>query len=209
MSAPVNLVIRDATADDHPAAAAVLTGAFGGGDVACWAEPDPDHRALLLRLFFTGLVQHTTAYGTIRLAQAEHTIVAVACWYPYPLPPEAVDVHAIGEQGPQTPAAEAAQRLGRLETALAARHPRHRRHDYLAYLAVTPDRHNQGIGTALIQDHHTTLERTATPAYLEANDPRNHKLYLRLGYTDYGPPITAAGSPPVWPMWHQPTTDRP
>jgi GNAT superfamily N-acetyltransferase len=96
-----------------------------------------------------------------------------------------------------------------LEHALAGRHPRGRRHDYLAYLAVMSARQNRGIGTALIRDHHTHLDHTATPAYLEANDPRNHRLYQRLGYTDYGPAIITAGSPPVWPMWYQPVTDRP
>jgi GNAT superfamily N-acetyltransferase len=209
MSTLVNLVIRNAVTGDYPAASQVLLDALTDGEVARWAEPNPVLRVRLLRPFFAGLLQHTAAHGTIRLAQSEQAVVGVACWYAYPLPPAVLDVHAVGAPDPQTPSAEAAGRLGVLQDVLAARHPRHRRHDYLAYLAVSSTRQNRGIGTALLRDHHTHLDHTGTPAYLQAHDLRCHRLYQRVGYTDYGPPIIAAGSPPIWPMWHQPSTERP
>jgi hypothetical protein len=209
MSAPVNVVIRDAAPGDSPLASQVLLDAFADGEVACWAEPDPVLRVRLLRPWFTGLLQHTAAHGAIRLAQSEEGVVGVACWYSSPLPPTAADVHTIGADDPKPLAPEAVRRLGVLQDALAGRHPRHRRHDYFAFLAVIGTRQGRGIGTALIRDHHTHLDHTATPAYLQATGPRDYQLCRRLGYTDYGPPVIAAGSPPVRPMWYQPTTDRP
>ena len=98
------------------------------------------------------------------------------------------------------PASDGALRLAHLEKALKDRHPP-TRHAYLAYLAVTPDQQNRGIGTELLRDHLTGLHRTGTPAYLEANDPRNRQLYLRHGFTDLGPAVTVDGCPPVQPMW--------
>ena len=56
------------------------------------------------------------------------------------------------------------------------------------FLAVRPDRQNVGIGSALLDRHHSRLDRAGIPAYLEANDPRNRDLYLRHGYTAVGDP---------------------
>lgn len=207
MSTLVNLVIRDAAPGDHTVTSEVLLDAFADGDVARWVEPNPVLRVQLLRRFLNKLLQNTAEHGIIRLAQSEEGVVGVACWYPYPLPRSTVDVPA-GDD-PQTPSPDSACRIGVLQKALAERHPRHHRHDHLAYLGVLSTRQNRGIGTALIRDHHSHPDNTATPAYVEATDPRNHRLYQRLGYTDYGPAIVAAGSPPVWPMWYQPGTDRP
>jgi GNAT superfamily N-acetyltransferase len=75
-------------------------------------------------------------------------------------------------------------------------------HHHLAILAVRPDAQGQGIGTALLRAHHTTLDGTDVPAYLEASSERTRAWYLRHGYTDHGQPFhLPEGGPPLWPLW--------
>jgi GNAT superfamily N-acetyltransferase len=201
-----NLVLRDARHSDHTAAVDILVGAFREGAVTRWAEPDPLSRAAQLLPYFAALLQHAAQHGIVRLAEADSLPVGVAVWYPYPPAGAAVDVHDLMPNDSDAPGCDGARRLARLEQALAERHrtgvaPQHH---YLAYLGVTPSGQNRGVGTALLRDHHTHLDRTDTPAYLEANDPRNRALYQRLGYTDHGAPVTVGGCPPVHPMWRTP-----
>jgi GNAT superfamily N-acetyltransferase len=195
--------IRDARPDDHLAATTVLIDAFADGTVAAWAQPDAVTRSHQLRSYFTLLLTHAGTDGIIRLAYTPDTITGVAIWYPRPAAAGASDVHDLAPATDADGGGAASDRLTALEQALEARHPA-APHQYLAYLAVAPHRQNRGIGTALLTDHHRLLDRTRTPAYLEANDPRNRALYTRHGYTDLGPPVTIDGGPPVWPMWRHP-----
>jgi hypothetical protein len=75
----------------------------------------------------------------------------------------------------------------------------HRQH------AVRASRRGLGIGSHLLEAHHILLDADGTPAYLEADDPRNRELWLRHGYTDVGAPVLVPGSGcPIWPMWRHP-----
>jgi GNAT superfamily N-acetyltransferase len=199
MTPLVNAVIRDARPDDHPAAAHALVEAFHDGAVVRWAEPDPAARTPQLLPYFAGLLAHAAVHGTIRLAETDRTLAGVALWFPHPLSDAVTDVHDIGDHDDH-PITEAAQRLALLEKTLQERHPA-TAHQYLAYLGVTPDRQNHGLGSQLLHDRLSALAQASTPAYLEANDPRNRRLYLRHGFTDLGPAVTVDGCPPVFPMW--------
>jgi GNAT superfamily N-acetyltransferase len=195
--------IRDARLDDHPAATTVLIDAFRDGAVAAWAQPDAVIRSAQLRGYFTLLLAHAATDGLVCVSRTAGVVTGVAVWYPRPAPVGAVDVHDLATDNLDAKAGAAGDRLTALEHALKARHPA-APHQYLAYLAVTPHQQNRGIGTALLTDHHRLLDRAGTPAYLEANHPRNRALYTRHGYTDLGAPVTIDGGPPVWPMWRHP-----
>ena len=203
-----NLVIRDAHPHDHPAAGDVLADAFHDGAVTAWAEPDPTSRAQQLRPYFTALLGHAATHGIIRLAQSDNAVVGAAVWFPHPGSSPVGDVHDLPHPGDDAPVSDGARRLGRLDQLLKARHPA-TPHHHLAYLGVAITEQNRGIGTALIGEHHADLRATRTPAYLEANDPRNRELYRRLGYTDLGQPVTAHDGPPIFPMWWTPDPDSP
>ena len=200
--------IRDARPDDHPAATTVLSDAFGDGAVAAWAQPDAITRSAQLRGYFTLVLAHAATAGLIRVAYTAGVVTGVAVWSSRPAAAGAADVHDLATDNLDAKAGAAGDRLTALEHALKARHPA-APHQYLAYLAVTPHQQNRGIGTALLTDHHRLLDRVGTPAYLEANDPRNRALYTRHGYTDLGPPVTIDGGPPVWPMWRHPCPAAP
>ena len=198
MPPSLNLVIRDAGHGDHAAIVHVLAAAFADGAVARWIESDPTTRYLQSIGYFDDAVAEALASGVIRLAVEGDETVAAALWIPHP-PVKAEP------SGPEQET-EAMRRLRLLGELLAERHPDDRPHHCLTFLGVRPDRQNRGIGSYLLDGHHALLDATVTPAYLEANDPRNHELYLRHGYTDVGAPVTAPGSSaPVWPMWRQPT----
>jgi GNAT superfamily N-acetyltransferase len=82
-----------------------------------------------------------------------------------------------------------AHRFAAFDAELDAHHLAGTEHHHLAILAVRPDRQGQGIGTALLDAHHTDLDQKGITAYLEASDERTRRIYLRHGYTDYGTAI--------------------
>ena len=66
-------------------------------------------------------------------------------------------------------------------------------------------RQGQRIGSQLLLYHHAFVHAAGLPAYLHADDPRNHDLYQRHGYTTIGPPILIADTRlPLWAMWREP-----
>jgi GNAT superfamily N-acetyltransferase len=197
------VTLGDAEPRELAIAADVLTAAFTDGAVIAWAEPDPAARPLLLRPYFTMLLEHATQHGQVRVACHQDEICAVAVWYQNP-PAAGADHHdlALPEDMPFTPAVE---RLMLLEKTLERQRPASL-HRHLSYLGVRDDLRNNGIGSQLVTDQLTNLGQLGLPAYLEANDPRNRELYRRLGFRDRHQPISVAGSPPVQPMWHPAAT---
>lgn len=210
MTPAVNLIIRDAHPADHPQVVEVLAAAFTDGPIARWLDPNPASRPEHSHAYFTAVVAQTGAYGSIRVAQEYEGIVAAALWLPHPLAvAEPAQTTAPQHHEAGVPDGDVARRMHTLELLLESRHPPEAHH-HLAFLGVRPDRQNLGIGSYLLTQHHGHLDAIGIPAYLEANDPRNHALYLRHGYTDVGSPlvVTLTGNP-VWPMWRNPRLGRP
>ena len=94
-----------------------------------------------------------------------------------------------------------------MDAAFEAHHPTEPHH-YLAFLAVRPDKQNLGIGSALLARHHARIDAAGIPAYLEANDLRNRRLYMRHGYTFDTTIWLPDNGPPVWPMWRPSRIDN-
>ncbi|WP_244940457.1 GNAT family N-acetyltransferase [Asanoa ferruginea] len=82
----------------------------------------------------------------------------------------------------------------------AERHPTEPHH-HLAFLGVQPSRQGTGLGTALLDAYHRVLDASGTPAFLEATNERNSRLYVRHGYRAAEPVYLPHGGPPMWPMW--------
>jgi ribosomal protein S18 acetylase RimI-like enzyme len=77
-------------------------------------------------------------------------------------------------------------------------------HWYLPYIGVDPTRQGQGHGSALLERGLSRCARDGLPAYLEASSPRNRALYERHGFQAFAE-IQVADSPPLWPMWRNPS----
>jgi GNAT superfamily N-acetyltransferase len=118
----------------------------------------------------------------------------VAVWFPYtsPLPaPHDYDRRLAAATGAWE------ERFRTLDELSEQNHPA-APHHHLAFLAVHPDRQNEGLGTALLRHQHARL--AGLPAYLEASDPRNRDLYARHGYQAREPFALPDGAL-FWPMW--------
>ena len=207
MHCPADLVVRSASSGDHITAVDVLVDALRHHTVLKYVEPDPERAAQLLHSHIGALLEHAAVHGTIRIATTEGAPVGVAVWFPYPLDPGATNVHDLAMASTDGMLFDDnTLRFGHLAQALKNRHPAATPHHYLACLGVCASWQNRGIGTALLTDHRSGLDRLHTPAYLEAYDRHSQNLYRRLGYHDHGGPVTVDGSPPVQPMWYQPAS---
>ena len=181
--------------DDLDALSAVIADAFHGLPPSAWLIPDDAERRRIFPVYFRIHLEYALAVGTVHTTPGR---AAAALWIPAgaepSAPPDDYPQRLAAVTTPWTP------RFAEFDAALEERHPAGFAHDYLAMLAVRPDRQGTGIGTAFLNHHHSVLDQTGTPAYLEASSSRNRQLYLRHGYTGHSPPIQLPGGPEMYPM---------
>jgi len=73
-------------------------------------------------------------------------------------------------------------------------------HWYLPLIGVAPQSQGRGLGSELLRIALRRCDGDCLPAYLEATDPRNVRLYERHGFRIVGR-IQAGDSPEIFPMW--------
>jgi ribosomal protein S18 acetylase RimI-like enzyme len=83
--------------------------------------------------------------------------------------------------------------------AMEKSHP-HERHFYLAFVAVAPRLQGMGLGGALLETNLKHIDTLGVPAYLENSNPKNARLYERLGFVARGN-IAPKDAPPMIAMW--------
>lgn len=182
----------------------VIADAFHGLPPSRWLVPDPDQRRAVFPGYFRLIVDRTLAEGIIETTPDRD---AAALWIPVSDQPAGPPVGYADHRAAVT--GTRAAEFAAFDAALEAHHPAGVPHHYLAILAVRPDRQGTGIGTALLKAHYHHLDQAGTPAYLEASDARTRLLYLRHGYSDFGPPIVLPVGPSMFPMWRQiPSSSR-
>ncbi|MGA5304589.1 GNAT family N-acetyltransferase [Nucisporomicrobium flavum] len=205
MTQPHTATIRTAGPGDAAALADLLAEAFLHGDLGPWLIPHLDSRARTYPAYFALLVEQALDHGQVQLIN-DYTagIAAAAIWFPIACgpPPAAIgyDLRLAKVTG------RFAHRFTALDDALHRHHPYDRWHHYLSHLAVHPDRQQRGLGSALLAHHHTELDATGTPAYLEATGSRNARLYARHGYRPRASYRITPDGPALHPMWRPPTT---
>lgn len=195
--------IRTTTARraDLEAIGSTLAQAFQDDPVFGWVVPEPEGRRAKLPAVFRVFAGEFLLHGWSRLASDG---VGVSLAAPAGVDPIAADVaESFGEQ-----LAEAlgggrdAERAGELAALLEERHPVEPC-AYLQFLGVLPDRHGQGVGSALLAELLGWCDEGGVPAYLEATSPDNRRLYERHGFGVTGE-VSLPGGPPLWPMWREP-----
>ncbi|MFB4268952.1 GNAT family N-acetyltransferase [Nonomuraea sp. GTA35] len=183
--------VRLATADDAQQVAELIATAFAGLRPMAYLVPDRRERHRIIAANFRIFVEHAVEHGEVHLIDDGP---AVAVWFPYtsPLPaPHDYDRRLAAATGAWE------ERFRTLDELFEQNHPA-APHHHLAFLAVHPDRQNEGLGTALLRHQHARL--AGLPAYLEASDPRNRDLYARHGYQAREPFALPDGAL-FWPMW--------
>jgi ribosomal protein S18 acetylase RimI-like enzyme len=195
---------RKARPADRPAIAATMAGAFFDDPVFRWLTPDDGDRRRILPAFFELATQVFAQHDqTWCVGTDERGLVGAAIWAPAGVAPmseadgEAFAIRCGELAGPY------ADRWAEIVTLLDDHHPHHAEHDYLWFLAVRPDRHGRGHGSALLRAVLDRADGNGTPAYLDATSSDNRRLYERHGFRVIGE-LAVAGGPPMWQMWREP-----
>jgi ribosomal protein S18 acetylase RimI-like enzyme len=189
--------VLDASADDAMTVAETLTSAFLDADpLAGWLISDRAQRGRIFYRYFERLAEHALAHGIVRVSPGYE---AVALSFARAQPAATDHDNSTVDEicGPHAP------RFRLLQQARCDAHPR-TRHEYLSYVAVRPEHHHRGFGTALLYDRLRTCQFFYLPIYAEAPSPRHRAWYQRLGFTPHGPAILLPNGPQLHPLWWQP-----
>jgi ribosomal protein S18 acetylase RimI-like enzyme len=182
---------------DRTRLTATLVAAFASDPIIRWTFPDAatylDAFPALLGTLGGAAFETDTADEV-----ADHT--GAALWI---APGTPQDAEAIGALLDGAVAAERLPELGAFLEQVGEHHPEEH-HWYLPFVGVDPTAQGRGLGSALLRHGLARADRDRLPAYLEASSPGNRALYERHGFVVTGE-IRTATSPPLWPMWRQPT----
>ena len=199
--------ISPASPADLPAVASVLAQAFAGDPVlaAVTGRPSPTAEALM-RLFAPLLRSGAFPLGGVDVARrADGEVVGAAVWEP----PGAAK-HLM-RQVLELPSFVGALGLRGIRHALRtqgllAQHRPAEKHWYLAQIGAIASARGTGVGSALIESRLARIDAAGAPAYLEASNERNRRLYARKGFQAIAPITGIDGARPT-AMWRPGTSD--
>jgi ribosomal protein S18 acetylase RimI-like enzyme len=163
-------------------AVATAAGAFLPDPMITWVFPDAAGRPAGTRALMRVLVGYGLRYGTVT---ASHDARAVCVWIP---PGPGITIPGLIRSGMLGLPFRAG--LGPFSRFMAANEVMDKIHKarvpgphwYLFGVAVDPELHGQGIGSAIIREGLAVADRESKPCYLETSEPRNLALYKRLGF---------------------------
>ncbi|AXH93854.1 GNAT family N-acetyltransferase [Micromonospora aurantiaca (nom. illeg.)] len=191
--------IRRASTADAAVVTAILAEAFMRDPVSGWVFPADDHRARVHPAFFGPFVALALRTGEVHVAGDG---LGATLWLPTGDGHDADEGDEFDEMEAAI-GAEAMKRFGVLDEMMSARHPAEP-HWYLPFIAVHPDHHGKGVGSALLRNKLAELDQAGTAAYLEASSPRNAALYERLGFRRRPLTLDLPEGPSLYPMWRDP-----
>jgi len=181
----------------------VLTDACAGTAFGRSLGSEPSAARGPVQVFIGGLVAEALADGIVRVAVADDQILGAALW--------SMD-HGTGRHPAQAAAVRAASvprscrhQLRRLAD---ERCPPGVAHHRLLYLAVRSGRQGEGVGSALLANHHALLHRMHIPTLVIADD-LSEPLFERHHYSRIGPPGLLPGGLPMSVMWRDPERAEP
>jgi GNAT superfamily N-acetyltransferase len=188
---------RDVTPTaDEDRAIATLTIAFSSDPIARWFLPDAGRYLTYWPKTVRALGGNAFAAGT---ADSISESGGVALWLPPDVGSDDEALAAIAIEAVPEPDQE--EVFGLLEQ-MGDYHPTER-HWYLPLMGVDAAKQSCGLGSALLRHAAERCDRDRLPAYLEATNPRNRRLYSGHGFEELGV-IRAGNSPPMWPMLRKP-----
>ncbi|MEV4641850.1 GNAT family N-acetyltransferase [Actinoplanes sp. NPDC049548] len=184
--------IRSATAAEIPAVGRLIAYSFDHLPQNHSLVPDEGERLTVMSDFFAFLSED----GKADVIEGPHgDLVAAAVWFDRTR--ELPEIPAYEERM----AALAGRWLPHFQALdeLFEKHHPQEPHWHLAFLAVHPQHQRAGLGSALMQHTH---DRIDVPAYLEATNEDNIRLYERHGYTRMSPfDIRLPDDTPFFRMW--------
>jgi ribosomal protein S18 acetylase RimI-like enzyme len=193
----VNPVIRPAGEAELPAVGALIALSFDHLEQNHSLVPDPAARLSVMGDFFTLLTEHAPLCGKVDVIDdPAGGLAAAAVWFD-----RTHEMLEIAHYDDRLAAlsGEWLANFQALDEVFDKHHPVDP-HWHLAFLAVHPDHQHRGLGGALMDSTHQDLR--GVPAYLEATNDDNIRLYRRYGYTDMIPfDIRLPDGTPFYRMW--------
>jgi ribosomal protein S18 acetylase RimI-like enzyme len=194
---------RRTTGQDLPMLVETLVAAFVDDPVTAWCVPDDNRRPEILRAFFEIAVDVNQPYG--ELYTTDPVPVAGAVWVPAGCQPTGEHAEQIAAWYLEA-AGEFADRFVVAMELMDGCHPQ-QPHHYLWFLGTRPGWQSRGLGSALLCEVLDRCDREGRPAYLEATNEGNQRLYLRHGF-EVTAEITLPDGPTMWPMWREPANKK-
>jgi ribosomal protein S18 acetylase RimI-like enzyme len=193
----VTPIIRPASEAELPAVGELIALSFDHLEQNASLVPDPAARLRVMGDFFTMLTVHAPLCGKVDVIDdPEGGLAAAAVWFDRTREmPEIADY----DERLAELAGEFLPNFLALDEVFDKNHPLDP-HWHLAFLAVHPGQQSHGLGGALMDSTHQDLGRT--PAYLEATNEDNIRLYRRHGYAEMTPfDIRLPDNTPFYRMW--------
>jgi ribosomal protein S18 acetylase RimI-like enzyme len=179
----------------------LIAESFDHLDANRYLVPSESDRIGVMAGFFTLLTGHAAEHGRVDVVDGPGGPAATAVWFDLTrdVPdPADYDERMTALSGPYR------ANFAALDDLFGKHHP-HDPHWHLAFLAVRPDHQGAGLGSTLMGRTHDELDAAGTPAYLEATNADNIRLYRRHGYTEMDPfDITLPAGTPFYRMWRRP-----
>lgn len=187
---------RDGRSLEASRLARLIATSFVDLDATRYLVPEPDQRVAVMTRDFVIFVDHALTTGTVHVVDDPAGAPAgVAIWA------------ASDDTGPDgydklVRDAVGAQRVDRFTLFDELLHgptpptP----HAYLAFLAVAPNRQNNGVGSALLS-HGLAVLPPGMPTFLVASNQRAAGLYRRHGYRQLGAEVVLPNGGRMPPMW--------
>jgi ribosomal protein S18 acetylase RimI-like enzyme len=192
--------IRPAREDELAAVGHLISLSFFHLGADIYLVPPLDDRLPVMADFFTLLTEHAYKYGRVDVIDnpAGDGLVATAVWFDNTT--EAPEPEQY-EERLRALAGEYLDRFQALDELFEKHHPAGP-HWHLAFLAVHPDHQEHGLGGTLMKRTHDELDAAGVPAYLEATNENNVRLYHRTGYVDMDPfEMLLPDGTPFFRMW--------
>lgn len=194
-----DFTIRPARADELTAIGALISHSFDQLDADAYLVPVAEDRERIMADFFTLETEYAFSHGKVEVIDHEDGgYAAAAVWYDRvtPLPEFPNYMERLTDL-----AGDHLERFGALGELFEKNHPTEQ-HWHLQFLAVRPEMQGHGLGGKLMKNVHDILDAEGLPAYLEATNENNVRLYRRYGYTDMDPfAILLPDGTPFFRMW--------
>jgi hypothetical protein len=183
--------------------ASLLTAAFDASPLFQLAFPNAEKRQRLLHILFTAVLEDALRFGHVEIAYRGR-MAGILVWYQpglYPISllrtlrllPHYLRVAVRAPRG--------VMRLFRAQTLLNRLRPSSP-HCHGYFLG---GRSGEQIGAILARRVLAVADEAGHPFYLETQERRSVKLYLRLGFRTLGNGVEALpGGPLTWTMWREP-----
>jgi len=192
----MHVSVRTAATSEKTRAVDTIVAAFVTDPPSRWCWPDK-------HAYLTSMPKFILALGGRAFEHASAHVTEDFCGASLWLPPGVhPDEDALGAIAQQTVTAAVREDLDNMLGQMAESHP-DEPHWYLPFIGVDPVHQGKGHGSALLAYALQQCDRDRLPAYLEATNSQNVKLYERYGFEAVGK-IQAGMSPPIVPMLRHP-----